>query len=557
MARAITQAALAAKEIRAYLKAKGIKARVKSRNFSMGSAVDVYVTDLPPEVKKQLDADLDKYEYGTFDSMTDCQGTKNRDFDGPQAKYVQIENHFSDELKQKAWEYTLKYWSHDEEYPEKYSDLTHQRIGNDSCTTAVYQMLTGYHGNFWESRTPAPPTAVNDSGTVSTVSVNREKKGIEIRFPSKPSAETRDKLKANKWRWNRIGKFWYNKHTAKNMAFALFLEKGSRPAVRTNDSGELSAVRTNDSGELSAVRTNDSGDKFRALADKLQPQIDAKFADRLTNTPKRLAQANNARFEGARLQRTQTVLYALADMETIPDNLTWVRTKKDVYDNVGEGRTQVPNGYHSYVVGNGKPYADTPESAALWALLTPETKEQKQEAGLKRDIEGLQFSNIPRFFPTPENIAERMFKFADVQAGECVLEPSGGTGALIKPIVKNVDTEVLTYECNSTLCGILSKSFPSYRVCVKHRDFLEVTDHQGQYPKIIMNPPFDRGLDIKHIRHALTFLKPGGRLVALCANGPRQREAFQDMATHWEDLPAGSFKEAGTGVNVVLMVIDG
>lgn len=61
-------------------------------------------------------------------------------------------------------------------------------------------------------------------------------------------------------------------------------------------------------------------------------------------------------------------------------------------------------------------------------------------------------------------------------------------------------------------------------------------------------------MDIKHINHAIGFLAPGGILVALCANGPRQQQEFQAYAEHWEDLPAGSFKEAGTNVNVALMV---
>jgi len=38
-----------------------------------------------------------------------------------------------------------------------------------------------------------------------------------------------------------------------------------------------------------------------------------------------------------------------------------------------------------------------------------------------------------------------------------------------------------------------------------------------------MNPPFENGADIKHIQHAMKMLKPGGRLVAICANGPRQQ----------------------------------
>jgi hypothetical protein len=37
-----------------------------------------------------------------------------------------------------------------------------------------------------------------------------------------------------------------------------------------------------------------------------------------------------------------------------------------------------------------------------------------------------------------------------------------------------------------------------------------------------LNPPFGNADDIKHIMHAWKMLKPGGRLVAICANGPRQ-----------------------------------
>jgi len=51
------------------------------------------------------------------------------------------------------------------------------------------------------------------------------------------------------------------------------------------------------------------------------------------------------------------------------------------------------------------------------------------------------------------------------------------------------------------------------------------------------------------------MLNPGGRLVALCANGSRQRAAFMDEAEHWENLPAGSFKKQGTGVNVALIAL--
>ena len=103
------------------------------------------------------------------------------------------------------------------------------------------------------------------------------------------------------------------------------------------------------------------------------------------------------------------------------------------------------------------------------------------------------------------------------------------------------------------LCDMRRERFSNG--CFECGDFLSFNGNLGAFDRIIMNPPFENAVDIKHINHALTMLKPSGRLVALCANGPRQREAFQNMADYWEDLPTGSFKEQGTGVNVALMVI--
>ena len=91
--------------------------------------------------------------------------------------------------------------------------------------------------------------------------------------------------------------------------------------------------------------------------------------------------------------------------------------------------------------------------------------------------------------------------------------------------------------------------------CV-HADFLECNGDLGTFDRVVMNPPFENAVDIKHIMHAYGMLKPGGRLVALCANGPRQRFRLQPMASYWEDLPADSFKSQGTGVNVALLVME-
>ena len=77
----------------------------------------------------------------------------------------------------------------------------------------------------------------------------------------------------------------------------------------------------------------------------------------------------------------------------------------------------------------------------------------------------------------------------------------------------------------------------------------------GYVDAVVMNPPFRDGADIKHILHARTFLKPGGRLVAICARGPRQVGKLFPLCATWDELPAGTFD--GTGVRTVLLTMRG
>ena len=215
------------------------------------------------------------------------------------------------------------------------------------------------------------------------------------------------------------------------------------------------------------------------------------------------------------------------------------------------------------------PKAVLPAPDVDWEVLQRETaaraasaaKRQAKEAagqafeGMRETLKaGVQVVSAPQLFPTPDDVAARMVELARLEPGECVLEPSAGTGSIVRAVLKAVDTEVLAYEINQGLASQLGKSFPSYKLQVRCQDFLEVTDFQDCYPAVLMNPPFANGADIKHIKHALTFVAPGGRLVAICANGPRQHEVLRPLASHWEELPAGTFE--GTGVRAALLVIE-
>lgn len=169
---------------------------------------------------------------------------------------------------------------------------------------------------------------------------------------------------------------------------------------------------------------------------------------------------------------------------------------------------------------------------------------------------GVQVVTAPQLFPTPPEIAARMAALADLRDGVCVLEPSAGTGNLVQAVRDVVDTEIVGIEINRDLCRALEKRFPSYVLNVRCADFLSLNGELGKFERILMNPPFANGADIKHIKHALEYLQPGGRLVAICANGPRQQAELQPLADSWEELPTDTFKEQGTSVRTALMTVN-
>lgn len=64
-------------------------------------------------------------------------------------------------------------------------------------------------------------------GTVDIiVRENEVHNGIEIVFPSKPSAAVINTMKAAGWRWSHSGGFWYNKRTEETKAFAGRIKGG-------------------------------------------------------------------------------------------------------------------------------------------------------------------------------------------------------------------------------------------------------------------------------------------------------------------------------------------
>lgn len=190
-----------------------------------------------------------------------------------------------------------------------------------------------------------------------------------------------------------------------------------------------------------------------------------------------------------------------------------------------------------------------------------EVTEAKAEEmdGERPRFERLDSSARPRvvssfnLFQTPEPLAARIAGM--FSAFGRVLEPSAGLGRLYRA-VRAIDASCpVTLVDNSPECaGELYRATETDQAATLIvADFLTLTiDRLGLFDSVIMNPPFQRGTDIRHVEHARRFLAPGGRLVAIVANGPRQRAAFSGAS--WIDLPAGSFAKEGTGVNTAVVV---
>lgn len=158
-------------------------------------------------------------------------------------------------------------------------------------------------------------------------------------------------------------------------------------------------------------------------------------------------------------------------------------------------------------------------------------------------------------FQTPVELARKVAGMVPLRGR--ILEPSAGLGRLYRAI-REVSADPVTLVENSTeIAGELyamTEEDDNARLIVA--DFLETDADRlgGLFDAVVMNPPFKMGRDIKHVRHALSLLAPGGHLVSIVANGPRQRRALMPEADHWEDLPEGAFKETYTNVRAAVAV---
>lgn len=323
-------------------------------------------------------------------------------------------------------------------------------------------------------------------------------------------------------------------------------------------------------------------DSLRLLADRLQPTIDNKLNPAIAQqrpTRRRARIAASIASEGERLQKIQSWLYAMAqaaERGDLPDILAFVTTKTQLeilltlsHDSWTDDKLlrifKNPNGAYTDWLNRLKKaklanLSQVKFAIAAVASLNAPTSLNSVAAQIRayeRDIIGVDF---PGYFPTPRPICERMVKLAMLRERMRVLEPSAGKGSICEAIEKEAIVHLDVCEIQPTLARILK--LKGFNVIAAN-----CFDIEEQYDRILLNPPFGRGEEVKHIRHAYERLLPGGRIVAIAPESITfRRESIYQEFRQWlkdkcslsEALPDGSFllSDRPTHVRTRILVIE-
>ena len=152
-----------------------------------------------------------------------------------------------------------------------------------------------------------------------------------------------------------------------------------------------------------------------------------------------------------------------------------------------------------------------------------------------------------QFYPTPRAAIDHILKRIHLPDDCSVLEPSCGDGALLDAM-NNGKRKLFGIEYDATR----AQQARAKGYSVLTANFLQV-EPQPVYDRVVMNPPFYGKHYVKHVEHAMKFLKPDGVLITILPASAWYEHKL--LKGRWEDLPMGSFRESGTNINTGFLMI--
>lgn len=166
------------------------------------------------------------------------------------------------------------------------------------------------------------------------------------------------------------------------------------------------------------------------------------------------------------------------------------------------------------------------------------------------------------FFRTPYPLARSLADEVAAAGPGLYLEPSAGDGGLALPLTM-AGVPMGSIRCLE-IDAERAERLEEGGFGVECADFLEWRTVEA-FDGILMNPPFNKGVDAAHIMKALDHLAPGGILRAIASAGVKFKggtaQALRDrvaaMGGTITDLLPLSFASEGTSVNTVVVRVGG
>jgi len=210
------------------------------------------------------------------------------------------------------------------------------------------------------------------------------------------------------------------------------------------------------------------------------------------------------------------------------------RLDRKLYEKVNMVLSQIGGKWNRKI--GGHVFIEDPVDAIDEVLLTGRITDKKKEYN---------------FFPTPQKLAKEICEMAEIDNRCDCLEPSAGTGS-IADVIKEYSPKSLTVvELDESNIRYLKKF--NYII---GQDFL-TWQTKSKFDRIVMNPPFCKKQDMKHILRAWELLKPNGIIVSILSPSPFYcndklsidfREFLNMNNAEIKDFEAGEFKESGTEI---------
>jgi len=259
---------------------------------------------------------------------------------------------------------------------------------------------------------------------------------------------------------------------------------------------------------MSTLATTKLQHKLDQWIDSLTKKIEGLSGDRDERTPKQRAQSASAKYDRHNLQRALDACVAMQQHEgDLPPAIAdQFKSMTAIQAAMRVGISRVANGHHDIIIADdSKPSDLRPEAQALreftYAQVSPQImSERARQANLDAKLSAARSFDIPGFFPTPDSLVDLLLHGFVTQGGS-YLEPSAGIGSVAVKI-RERGGDVLCIEERGALVEILEL----HGLSTIHGDFL-LYPPVAIFDGVFMNPPFENGQDMQHIRHAHAFLR--------------------------------------------------